>query len=144
MFIPHSMGQLTGWKAVVAGVVIVGVIGLGVWSKMQPHQLDKGRLNVEVSHYAGKVYSGTSSARIKVEITPQGPVESYMVLVLDDATAPRLATDDPDTLPKIASQTGSGPITLGPVSLGSGRYHIDVLNLGKKPIVVDYVVTQLP
>jgi hypothetical protein len=143
MLIPNRIAQLTGWKAVVWAVVILGVVGLGILAKFAPRSVARGTWNIEPGKMQGASLVASKSARKRVECEATGG-GSYAVYVMDEANAALLKSPNPEQAQKLASQEGSGKVIINQMQLGAGTYYVVIANAGSSDLTVKYNVFELP
>lgn len=143
IFFPKSWGQLTGWKAVLAAIVIVGIMGASAWSHFQPKSFDHGAWDLGADQ--AYIYSFTvkGHTKFKAEFNPQGAdaaTVSYGVYLLNEANKLKLDTlgTDPDTVSKLANLQGSGVLEIPELYLEAGTYYIIAGNSGKTSLKLAY------
>ncbi|HEY4328892.1 MAG TPA: hypothetical protein VGN88_04090 [Phycisphaerae bacterium] len=145
--IPGSVGRLTGWKAIVALVVILSIIGLSVWASLQPHSIIHGTWDIEPGRATGCSIDASKTSRMRVEVEPQTPGagDTYAIFILDEANQAKLTAPNADlsTISKIAETEGAGTLKIPQVSIGPGTYYVIAENRGKSRITLKYNVYEL-
>jgi hypothetical protein len=144
MFIPRSVAQLTGWKAVVGVIVIVGIVGVSMWAKMEPRSVSNGTWDIQPGMMKGVVMEASKSASMKVECVPTaGGDQQYMVYVLDEASETLSQTNPAATITPMAQAEGTGTLTIQKISVMRGKYYVIVENHGQSTLSVKYRVYEL-
>ena len=148
MFIPRSVGRLTGWKAVVGVIVIVGISGLGIWSKMQPRTFGQGTWDIPPGKAMFYSIKAKHPAKFKADFTPQGPTaasDTYTIYMLDEANRAKLQnpTLDRQAIQKMISVDATGPRSVGLLSLDVGTYYVVAENRGKTSLALKYVLYEV-
>jgi hypothetical protein len=143
--IPRKIGQLTGWKAVAALIVILGIAGLGIWFNMQPRALGKGTWDIEPERAMFYQITATQRGKLKAEFVPEGGGK-YEILVVDEANKNKLVSPAPgDTdVVKISQQEGAGPLTIPALTLNAGTYYVIANNPGTTKVTIKYAIFELP
>ena len=137
---------MTGWKAVVGAVVIVGVIGIGAWSRFQPRSFGNGTIDIDPDDAAVYDFTSSANAKMKAVFTPVAATDaSYLVWVLDDASFRQLeASDsDPTKITKLIEREGSGVLTIQELLVGPGTYHAVIHNKAKSKLSLKYEFFEL-
>jgi hypothetical protein len=126
---------------VIAGAAIAGFINHG-----KPRKVGSGTWDIEVDHLVYDQINASKTTKMRAEFTPVGGGrESYAVYVLDEANKVKNQRPDadPTTVQKMVNVEGTGPLTLGEMTLNAGTYYVVVENKGKSAMKVTYALYEM-
>jgi hypothetical protein len=135
------VGQLTGWRAVMVVVVIVGAAILGFYNHGKGRTVGSGTWDIGVNQVVYEQITASKTTKLRAEFTPVGGTGArYAVYVLDEDNKMKsqMPAADPKAIQRLASAEGTGPLKLGEVTLLAGTYYVVAENNGKSAMRVKY------
>lgn len=152
MFMPQSWAKLTGWKAALAAIAIMSVIGFQVWETMPHyHKVDSGTWNIPADDSMVYSFNLSEQGKMAFEVIRSTSGE-YLVVILETDVLNRLKADasstpangqsdaETDQIEYLFHKTGSGTIAGDDIRLKAGDYKLITTNFDPSEVVVKYKI----
>ncbi len=133
-------GNLTGWKAIAAAIVIVGLIGAKVWNRTPHYRTfcnESATLAVDEFQCQEIILSGKAKLRITTQTDPPA---KHMVCILDQNNYRKLNTDETPTF--LFKEEGDGALETRGIALPKGTFYVLIANGIDKEVAVKYKVLE--
>lgn len=142
-----SLRNLTGWRAVLAAIGIVALVGWRGWNRT-PHYrtVGSGTWEVAAGRSIGYTFSTRDTSKIKIEIDPQSPahVAVYMLDAESNRKLQQLAAGQhvSGEIKPIRASDQQGRVVFEDVSLSSGEYCVVTENHDSVTVAVNYKISE--